>query len=275
MKGVFTMKKTMRIGAIMKILTDAPSRNFSLKYFCDTFGAAKSSISEDIKSVRDICEAMELGSIETTPGAGGGVKFIPYISDEQVRSLQEELCERLRDGSRILGGGFLYTSDIMFDAYTVKRVAAVFARKFRNSGADFIATIETKGIPVATMTAYLLNLPLVVIRREAKVSEGSTVSINYFSGSYDRIQKMSISKRAVKSGSRAVIIDDFMRGGGSVSGIAEILGEFDVKVVGTGVVMTSMEPERKRISDYVSLLLLGDVDEERKITDVRPNCQIF
>ena len=31
------MKKTMRIGAIMKILTDAPSRNFSLKYFCDTF----------------------------------------------------------------------------------------------------------------------------------------------------------------------------------------------------------------------------------------------
>ena len=33
---------------------------------------------------------MELGSIETTPGAGGGVKFVPYISDEKVRELQEE-----------------------------------------------------------------------------------------------------------------------------------------------------------------------------------------
>ena len=269
------MKKTMRIGAIMKILTDAPNKNFSLKYFCDLFDAAKSSISEDLKNVSEICKAMELGSIETTPGAGGGVKFVPYISDEKVRELQEELCDRLRDKSRILGGGFLYTSDIMFDAYTVSRVAAVFARKFQNAGADFIATIETKGIPVATMTAYLLNLPLVVIRREAKVSEGSTVSINYFSGSYDRIQKMSISKRAVKSGSRAIIIDDFMRGGGSVNGIAEILSEFDVSIVGTGVVMTNTVPERKKISDYVSLLLLGDVDEERKITDIQPNCQIF
>ena len=35
-----------------------------------------------------------------------------------------------------------------------------------------------------------MNLPLVIIRREAKVSEGSTVSINYFSGSYDRVQKI-------------------------------------------------------------------------------------
>ncbi len=86
------MKKTMRIGAIMKILTDAPNKNFSLKYFCDLFDAAKSSISEDLKNVSEICKAMELGSIETTPGAGGGVKFVPYISDEKVRELQEELA---------------------------------------------------------------------------------------------------------------------------------------------------------------------------------------
>ena len=269
------MKKTKRIGASIKILTDAPNRNFSLKYFCDTFGAAKSSISEDLQSAKELLAEMRLGKILTTPGAGGGVRFVPDISDEEVAALQEELCEKLRDKSRVLGGGFLYTSDLMFDAYMVRRVAAVFSRKFQDAGADFVATIETKGIPVATMTAYLLNLPLVVIRREAKISEGSTVSINYFSGSYDRIQKMSISKRAVQSGSKAIIIDDFMRGGGSVKGIREILAEFDVQIVGTGLVMTSTIPKQKKITDYVPLLLLGEVDEERKIIDVRPNCQIF
>ena len=269
------MKKTKRIGAMIKILTDAPNRNFSLKYFCDTFGAAKSSISEDLQSAKELLAEMQFGKILTTPGAGGGVRFVPDISDEEVAALQEELCEKLRDKSRVLGGGFLYTSDLMFDAYTVRRVAAVFSRKFQDAGADFVATIETKGIPVATMTAYLLNLPLVVIRREAKISEGSTVSINYFSGSYDRIQKMSISKRAVKSGAKAIIIDDFMSGGGSVKGIREILAEFDVQIVGTGLVMTSTVPEQKKITDYVPLLLLGEVDEEHKIIDVRPNCQIF
>lgn len=269
------MKKTKRVGAIIKILTDAPNKSFSLKYFCDTFGAAKSSISEDIASAKELCEEMELGMIETTPGVGGGVRFVPYISDADTLTLQQELCEKLADPTRILGGGFLYTSDIMFDAHTVRRVATVFARCFQHLNANFVATIETKGIPLATMTAYLLNLPLVVIRREAKVSEGSTVSINYFSGSYDRIQKMSIAKRAVKNGSRAIVIDDFMRGGGSIKGIYEILGEFDVEVVGTGIMMTSKEPEKKKISDYISVLSLDVLDEDYKIIKVSPNNLIF
>lgn len=269
------MKKTKRVGAIIKILTEAPNRSFSLKYFCDTFGAAKSSVSEDIASAKELCEEMSLGKIETAPGVGGGVKFVPYISDSDILALQLELCESLADPTRILGGGFLYTSDIMFNAYTVRRVATIFARRFQDLNANFVATIETKGIPLATMTAYLLNLPLVVIRREAKVSEGSTVSINYFSGSYDRIQKMSISKRAVKNGSKAIVIDDFMRGGGSIKGIHEILGEFDVEVVGTGLLMTSKEPEKKKINDYFSVLTLDVLDEDNKIIKISPNSLIF
>jgi purine operon repressor len=163
----------------------------------------------------------------------------------------------------------------MFDPHLVKRLATVFARKFQDRNADLVATIETKGIPVAVMTAYLLNLPLVVIRREAKISEGSTVSINYFSGSYDRVQKMSISKRAVKPGTKALIIDDFMRGGGSVKGIADILSEFDIKILGTGVVIASSEPAKKKIEDYVPIIFMDEVIEEEKKLSFFPNNQIF
>jgi purine operon repressor len=118
------------------------------------------------------------------------------------------------------------------------------------------------------MTAHMLNLPLVVVRRESKISEGSTVSINYFSGSAERIQKMSLAKRAVEPGKRAIIIDDFMRAGGSIKGIIEILGEFDVTVVGTGVVIASVEPQKKKIDDYYPLLYLGEVDEEAKTIEI-------
>ena len=120
-----------------------------------------------------------------------------------------------------------------------------------------------------------MNLPLVIIRREAKVSEGSTVSINYFSGSYDRVQKMSISKRAIVPGSKAIIIDDFMRGGGSTRGIADILSEFDVSVVGTGIAIASVLPVKKRIEDYTPILFLGDVDEAKRHIEATPNYQIF
>lgn len=269
------MKRIERVGAIIKILSDYPNKPFSLGYFCELFGSAKSSISEDIQTAKGVMSGMELGLIETTSGAGGGVKFIPYISDKNAEALLNYLCDKLRDSGRILGGGFLYTSDLMFDSNLVKKAGEIFAKKFKDSGADYVATIETKGIPVALMTAQMLNLPLVVIRRESKISEGSTVSINYFTGSSERVQKMSVSKRAVTPGSKAIIIDDFMRAGGSIKGICDMLSEFDIEVTGIGVMITSTVPEQKKVQDYIPLIYLGEVNENEKTIDVFPNCQIF
>lgn len=269
------MKRTQRVGAIIKLLTDSPCRLYPLQYFCDTFGAAKSSISEDISLADASVRATGTGCIETIHGARGGVRFVPDITEEALYRLQDELCTRLRDSSRILGGGFLYTSDIMFDTHLVRELASVFTKKFKDRNADYVATVETKGIPLATMVAHQLNLPLVIIRREAKISEGSTVSINYFSGSYDRVQKMSIAKRAVIAGSKAIIIDDFMRGGGSTKGIADILAEFEVSVAGIGVAIVGTLPEKKRVGDYTAVVYLGDVDEEQKTIEVYPNREIF
>lgn len=269
------MKRTERVGFIIKSLTDEPSRLFSLQHFCDIFDVAKSSISEDINLADAAVRATGTGYIETLSGAKGGVRFISAITPSALSELQDEFCARIKDSSRILGGGFLYTSDLMFDTTLVSRLATVFAEKFRDRGADYVATVETKGISLATMVAHQLDLPLVIIRREAKVSEGSTVSINYFSGSYDRVQKMSISKRAVTPSSSALIIDDFMRGGGSTKGIADILSEFDVSVVGVGIAIVSTRPEKKKISDYTAIVYLGDVDEESRKIEVFPNSQIF
>ncbi|HWQ78053.1 MAG TPA: pur operon repressor, partial [Anaerovoracaceae bacterium] len=268
------MKRTERVGAIIKILSENPNKLFSLGYFCDLFDAAKSSVSEDIQSAKQILDHFDLGVIETTGGAGGGVRLIPHISDAEAEKVLNQICEKLRDKNRILGNGFLYTSDIMFDSNIVRRAGEIFARRFNDLGADYVVTIETKGIPVALMTAHMLNLPLVVIRRESKISEGSTVSINYFSGAAERIQKMSISKRAVTPGSKAIIVDDFMRAGGSVKGISETLAEFDIEVVGTGVVIASTEPEKKKIHDFFPLIYIGSVNASEKTIEIFPNSLI-
>lgn len=269
------MKRSERLSAIVKILSDSPNQAYSLGYFCQLFDAAKSSISEDLQAAKQLLLKLEIGIIETTAGAGGGVRFIPHISNAACLDLQNYLCNLLKDPSRQLAGGFLYTSDIMFNANLMKKVAYAFARKFQDSGADYVVTIETKGIAVATMVSDLLNLPMVVIRRESKISEGSTVSINYFSGSSDRVQKMSIAKRAVEPGSKALIIDDFMRAGGSVKGIADILTEFDVKIVGTGIIIATTEPEKKTIQDYCAFVYLGNMDESSKEINIFPNIQFF
>ncbi len=265
------MKKNVRVGMLLDELTRNPCRLFDANHFCSKFDIAKSSLSEDIHIVNEILTEGGSGHIETTSGVGGGIRFVPGISGEQIAELQQELITSLTDPSRILGGGFLYTADVMFNGRVVHGMARIFAQEFYSAGADYIVTIETKGIGLALQTAFLLDLPLVVIRREARYSEGSTVSINYFSGSNDRIQKMSIAKRAVEPGKRAVVIDDFMRGGGSLKGIVDILGEFDVETVGIGVALGSRLPERKKVDSFTPILIIGNIDEEHKTITISPN----
>ena len=132
-------------------------------------------------------------------------------------------------------------------------------------------TIETKGIPIALMTAEILNVPLVIIRKNIKVTEGSTVNINYISGSTKIIQTMSLSRKALREMSKVLIIDDFMKGGGTVRGIYEMMEEFNVEVAGTGVLISTMSPEKKLVNNYTSLMILKDVDEENRKIDLISN----
>lgn len=269
------MKRTERVGAMIHILSQNPNQAFSLSYFCKLFDCAKSSVSEDAALARKALESAGMGSIETMTGSKGGLKYVPRLWQAEAKEILDRLCEKLNDKSRILGNGFLYTSDVMFDPRLTKGAARIFASRFSRAGGDYVVTVETKGIPVALMTAELLNLPLVVLRRESKISEGSTVSINYFSGSTERIQRMSIAKRAVRAGSRAIIIDDFMRAGGSVKGLVDMMKEFDVEVAGIGVVIASQYPEKKKVQDYFPLLFLGEVDEEAQTIQLSRNDAIF
>ena len=254
----------------MQLLTDSPNKDFSLGYFAELFGCAKSSISEDLQVVRAAAETSGLGYVETTAGARGGVRYVPYIKPESAIEELRHYAEELQKPDRILGSGFIYTTDLMFSPGFTRAVAMQFARRFAAVDADMVVTVETKGIGVALRTAQMLNLPLVVIRREAKVSEGSTISINYFSGSADRIQKMSLSKRSVAPGSKGIIIDDFMRGGGSVVGMQDMLREFDAQCAGVGVVMVAGGRDNKKIGEYFPVYVLDESVSPWRV-DINPD----
>ena len=259
----------------MQKLLANPNTDFPLSFFAEKFDCAKSSISEDLKVVKDALESENAGTIITSIGAKGGVKFVPNISDIEVKEFLESAKKRFSEPDRILGSGFLYTSDIMFDPKFAEGAGRIFAKRFANLDADIIITVETKGIAVAEYTAKLLGLPLVVIRRESKVTDGSTVSINYFSGSSDRIQKMSLSKRAIKPGSRAIIIDDFARGGGSISGICDMLAEFDSEALAAGIVIVVDNVKHKRIENFFPLLIANSQKLGDGICDIDTNSETF
>ena len=263
------IRRNERMSAMLKMLSDAPGKQFTLGYFCEKFGAAKSTVSEDIDALRHLAKEFDLGTVETVTGAAGGVVYRPRISREAARRWIEDLCGRLSGTERVLPGDFLYYSDILSTPETVNRMGRILATEYIGCGADFVLTMETKGIPVAFATANALGIPLVIARHSSKVYEGSAVNINYVSGG-GNIETMSLSRRAVRENQRALIVDDFLRGGGTARGMVELMREFHVGVVGMAFVMSTVEPMKKRISGEKSLMTLEVLGGENAEAVVRP-----
>jgi purine operon repressor len=129
-------------------------------------------------------------------------------------------------------------------------------------------TVETKGIPLALMTARAFGVPLVVARRDSRVTEGSSVNINYLSGSNRFIQSMSLPKRALPPNAAVIIVDDFMKAGGTARGMMDLAQEVGARVLGLCVLIAAKEPAAKMVGDYTALLSLKRIDEFRKVAEI-------
>ncbi|HLS91435.1 MAG TPA: pur operon repressor [Limnochordia bacterium] len=265
------MRRSARLAAMTKILVDRPNRIVSLSEFVERFGAAKSTVSEDLAIIRDVFAKEGLGRIETLTGAAGGVRYVPLPTAQEIAAVVEELCAELASPERILPGGFLYISDLVSSPWLTYRVGEIFAAHFHAKAPDAVVTLETRGIPIALMTARALDVPLAIVRRVNRVTEGTVVTTNYVSGSAKRIETMSLSRRALSPGMKVVIIDDFMKAGGSARGLVDLVGEFGAEVAGIGVLVETAEPRQKLVGEYVSLAVLETVDVERRCVKVRPS----
>jgi len=265
------MRRSERLAAMTKLLADRPNQVIPLSEFMERFGAAKSTVSEDLAIVRNVFVEQGLGRIETLTGAAGGVKYVPVLTADEIRSVVEDLCRDLSDARRILPGGFLYISDLVSSPRLMSRIGEVFATRFVAAAPTVVVTVETRGIPIALMTARYLDVPLAIVRRASRVTEGSVVTMNYVSGSAKRIETMSLSRRALTEGSRVLIVDDFMKAGGSARGMVDLVAEFGAQTVGIGVLVETAVPKQKLVKEYVSLAVLESVDEDRRYVRVRPS----
>ncbi|MBX5465552.1 MAG: pur operon repressor [Clostridia bacterium] len=263
-------RRSRRLVALTWSFLERPSRLISLSRLGEELGVAKSSLSEDAAIIDATLASLGIGRLETVAGAAGGLRLRPELSPALERVWLDELARRLADPERILPGGYLYMSDIIFDPLWAGRIGWMLASRFREAGADRVVTVETKGIPLGLMTARALDLPLVVIRHGSRVSEGSSVSVNYLSGSGPRIQTMSLARRALAGARRALVVDDFLRGGGTALGVRQLLREFDCEVAGLGVLAAAREPREKRVEEFVALIEVERVDEAARRVELRP-----
>lgn len=264
------VRRSERLIDMTHYLLDHPHELIPLTFFAKRYESAKSSISEDLAIAKKTFKKRGTGILETIPGAAGGVVFIPEIPKEEAKRYIEALAARLSEQDRLLPGGYVYLSDLLGEPDLLRQVGRIIASKYLGQKIDAVMTVATKGVPIAQAVSYYLNVPFVIVRRDSKITEGSTVSVNYVSGSSERIEKMELSKRSLKRGSRVLVVDDFMKGGGTINGMQSLIEEFECDLVGVTVFAEAKFKGNRAITEYTSLLYVQDVDTQTKTISVVP-----
>ena len=263
-------RRSDRLIDMTRYFMERPHTLVSLTFFAERYESAKSSISEDLAIIKRTVKLRGIGILETIPGATGGAIFIPSIDEDEARAFIEDMTEQLSHQDRLLPGGYVYLSDLLGRPDVLRYVGRVIARQYIDKQIDAVMTVATKGVPIAQSVASYLNVPFVIVRRDSKVTEGSTVSVNYVYGSSERIEKMELSKRNLKRGSHVLVVDDFMKGGGTVNGMKSMIEEFESELVGITVFAEGAFDGRRMVEDYTSLLKVDSVNTIDKTIHVSP-----
>lgn len=262
------LNRAERLIMMVRTLMDRPGEQIPLGAFGEQFDAAKSSISEDLRLIKETLEAEGIGLLKTHAGAAGGVQYWPTPSRAEGEQTIAELLELMSDPARILPGGFLYMTDILTNPQWCHRIGGMLAARFLSEQPDLVLTVEVSGVPLAVMVAQTLGVPLVVARREGRHTQGSSFVSHYVTSSR-RVQSMAVGLRSIPRGARVLIIDDFMKAGATARGMIDLVTELGAHVAGVGVFITTSEPERKRVEGYVSLITLDAVDEDERTIRLR------
>lgn len=135
-----------------------------------------------------------------------------------------DLVNKLRKAHLVKRGNFKLSSGGQANAYVdlraiigypglMEHVARACVEKLMHIPRDLIVAVPYGALPIATLTAYFLRMPLAYVRKENK--EWGTGS---------RIEGVWIT------GCRAVIVDDVVTTGKSIIRTADVLRDLDIEV---------------------------------------------
>lgn len=265
------IKRSERLIDMTYYLLENPFKVIPLTFFSKEYGAAKSSISEDLGIIKKRFSERGIGELDTIAGATGGAKFIPRMKAEDQQKVIQDLIDELNHSKRLLPGGFVYLTDIISQPSWLREIGRVIASQYLNEEIDTVMTVATSGTPVAQSVATYLNVPFTIVSRDPKVTEGSTVSINYVSGSSNqRVEKMELSRRSLNSGAKVLVVDDFVKSGGTIEGMQSLLQEFNAELVGAAVVIENLYQESRTTDVYKSLIKIKNTDTDSQTIEVEP-----
>lgn len=147
------------------------------------------------------------------------------------------LKDRILQDGKCFEGGILKVDNFInhqMDPILMKSMAVEFVRRFANTKINKVMTIEASGIAPAIMVGYLLELPVVFVKKKVPVTMENMLKTQVYSFTKDRMYDVCVSKDFLCKDDKVLFIDDFLANGNAAKGIIDLVNQAGAELVGMG-----------------------------------------
>lgn len=147
------------------------------------------------------------------------------------------LRDRILEEGRCMEGGVLKVDRFVnhqMDSYLMKQAAIEFIRRFADVTVNKILTIESSGIAPAVMLGYLMELPVVFVKKKLPLTMEDYYQTEVRSFTKQRSYNAVINKAYLTADDHVLFIDDFLAFGNASIGIVDLCRQAGATIEGMG-----------------------------------------
>lgn len=150
------------------------------------------------------------------------------------------LKDRILKDGRSYEGGILKVDSFInhqMDPILMKSIGVEFVRRFGNLPINKVVTIEASGIAPAIMLGYLLELPVVFVKKSVPKTMSNMLTTTVHSFTKDRDYAVSVSNDFLTADDNVIFIDDFLANGNAAVGVYDLIRQSGATLYGMGFII--------------------------------------
>lgn len=184
----------------------------------------------------------------------------------------ELLKKRILQDGKCFEGGILKVDSFInhqMDPMLMRQIAQEFVDRFKGVEINKIITIEASGIAPAIMVGYVLQLPVVFVKKKMPKTMENMLSATVYSFTKDREYSVCISNDFLTAHDKVLFIDDFLANGNAAMGMIDLIEQAGANLAGMGFII------EKAFQDGGKMLRAKNIHvESLAIIEDLSNCEI-
>lgn len=183
----------------------------------------------------------------------------------------ELLKQRILQDGRCYPGGILKVDNFInhqMDPMLMYKIAEEFICRFEGTDINKIVTIEASGIAPAIMVGYIMQLPVVFVKKKQPKTMENMLSTTVHSFTKDRDYTVCISSSFLTPEDKILFVDDFLAFGNAAMGMVELTQLSGATLAGMGfIIEKAFQDGGNRLRDrgirVESLAIVDSLDDCR------------